>query len=76
MFHTILNGALIAALYDQDRRENLNSVWLPAALDKKYPNAGKEWEWFWLFPAKWYRLKALTEDKEIGYFLNIIYHTF
>jgi len=21
-------------------------------LDKKYPNAGKEWGWFWLFPSK------------------------
>jgi integrase len=24
---------------------------LPGALDKKYPNAPKEWIWFWVFPA-------------------------
>ena len=24
----------------------------PGALEKKYPNAGKEWGWFWLFPSK------------------------
>lgn len=28
-----------------------NGVALPFALERKYPNAGKEWGWFWLFPA-------------------------
>lgn len=45
-----LNG--IRALYDLDRRENRNGVALPGALERKYPDAGKEWAWFWLFPAK------------------------
>jgi len=40
------------SLYDQDRQNNISGVWLPGALEKKYPNAGKEWKWFWLFPAK------------------------
>jgi integron integrase len=39
-------------IYEQDRRDNTNGVYLPGALEKKYPNAGKEWGWFWLFPAK------------------------
>jgi integrase len=26
-------------------------VYLPKALARKLPNAGKEWKWFWLFPA-------------------------
>jgi integron integrase len=26
-------------------------VWLPDALDRKYPAAPFAWEWFWLFPA-------------------------
>jgi len=42
----------VRALYDHDRKENLNGVLLPGALEKKYPNAGKEWGWFWLFPSK------------------------
>lgn len=42
----------IRSVYDQDRREEINGVWLPGALEKKYPNAGKEWGWFWLFPSK------------------------
>lgn len=24
---------------------------LPGCLDRKYPNAGKEWGWYWAFPA-------------------------
>ncbi|MEJ5301325.1 MAG: integron integrase [Thermodesulforhabdaceae bacterium] len=42
----------IRSFYDQDRKNEIAGVWLPGALDKKYPNAGKEWGWFWLFPAK------------------------
>lgn len=26
------------------------AVYMPNALDKKYPNAGKTWPWFWVFP--------------------------
>lgn len=42
----------LRTLYDHDRKENINGVYLPGALEKKYPNAGKEWGWFWLFPSK------------------------
>jgi integron integrase len=42
----------IRSFYDQDRKNEIAGVWLPGALEKKYPNAGKEWGWFWLFPAK------------------------
>jgi integron integrase len=39
-------------IYEQDRKDNTNGVYLPGALEKKYPNAGKEWGWFWLFPSR------------------------
>jgi len=42
----------VRTLYDQDRSKNLNGVALPDALERKYPNAAKEWRWFWLFPSK------------------------
>ncbi len=42
----------IKKIYDQDRENDLSGVFLPDALEKKYPNAGKEWGWFWVFPAK------------------------
>lgn len=42
----------IRSLYDEDRKNEIAGVWLPGALEKKYPNAGKEWGWFWVFPSK------------------------
>ncbi|MEP9410653.1 MAG: integron integrase [Candidatus Brocadia sp.] len=42
----------VRGLYDQDRGKGIHGVYLPGALEKKYPNAGKEWGWFWLFPSK------------------------
>jgi integron integrase len=44
--------ANVRPLYDDDRKNNLNGVYLPNALEKKYPNAGKEWAWYWVFPAQ------------------------
>lgn len=44
--------AVIRSLYDHDHAKNLNGVYLPDALERKYPNAGKECGWFWLFPSK------------------------
>jgi integron integrase len=41
----------VKMLHDADREKNLPGVEIPDALEKKYPNAGKEWGWFWLFPA-------------------------
>ncbi len=38
-------------LFDLDRAEQTPGVELPHALERKYPNAGKEWPWFWVFPA-------------------------
>jgi integron integrase len=50
----------IRAIYDQDRKEKQNGVALPGALEKKYPNAGKEWGWFWLFPSRTLSLDPRT----------------
>lgn len=41
----------VRRLYDEDRGNNIDGVWLPDALELKYPNAGKEWAWFWVFPS-------------------------
>lgn len=42
----------IRYFYDKDRKEDVPGVALPGALERKYPNAGKEWAWFWIFPAR------------------------
>lgn len=38
-------------LWSTDRTQDRPGVWMPDALDKKYPRAGQTWSWFWVFPA-------------------------
>jgi integron integrase len=37
-------------LWLRDRQANRAGVWMPAALDRKYPRAGQSWPWHWVFP--------------------------
>lgn len=37
--------------HEEDLLQGLGSVALPNALERKYPNAPKEWGWQWAFPA-------------------------
>lgn len=39
-------------LYDADRAAGLPGVLLPEGVEEKSPNAGREWPWFWVFPAQ------------------------
>jgi len=41
----------VKSQHDEDLEHGLGRVSLPNALDRKYPNAGKEWGWQWVFPA-------------------------
>lgn len=38
-------------LFDEDRGNDSPAVEMPTALARKYPNAGRQWGWFWVFPA-------------------------
>ena len=38
-------------LFERDRENGAPGVYLPNALEQKYPNAGATWAWFWVFPA-------------------------
>lgn len=42
----------IRRLFDEDRKCNIAGVKLPGALERKLRKSGKEWGWFWVFPAK------------------------
>lgn len=42
---------LVRQLHQRDLREGAGTVWLPDALDRKYPRANREWAWQWVFPA-------------------------
>ena len=49
------------ALYERDLAQSKADVWLPDALAVKYPNAGKEWGWQYLFAAE-----AFSTDPRSG----------
>lgn len=42
----------LRVLAAEDGANCVAGVWLPDALARKYPNAGREWAWQWLFPAR------------------------
>ena len=41
----------VKKLHEKDLKEGYGSVYLPYALERKYPNAGKELYWQYVFPA-------------------------
>ena len=43
--------ARVRALHETDLAQGFGSVYLPFALERKYPNAAKEWLWQYVFPA-------------------------
>jgi integron integrase len=38
--------------YESDRAGQMAGVYLPNALERKYPGASKEWIWYWVFPSR------------------------
>jgi integrase len=41
----------VRSLHDRDLAEGFGRVWMPEALEIKYPNAARTWAWQWVFPA-------------------------
>jgi integron integrase len=41
----------VKALHDDDLQAGYGNVYLPNALERKYPNASREWAWQYVFPA-------------------------
>jgi integron integrase len=41
----------VKALHEDDLAQGFGTVYLPYALERKYPNAAKEWIWQYIFPA-------------------------
>jgi integron integrase len=42
----------VRAAHELDLREGYGNVWLPHALERKYPGAATEWAWQYVFPAE------------------------
>jgi integron integrase len=40
------------ALHDEDLKNGFGEVYLPDALERKYPHAGREWAWQYVFPSE------------------------
>ena len=49
------------ALWTRDRAVGVNGVYLPHALERKYPRAGESWAWHWVFPSP-----TLSVDPQTG----------
>ena len=50
----------IKRLHDEDLQAGFGEVHLPHALGNKYPNAGREWGWQYVFPSKQLSLDPRT----------------
>ena len=46
--------------HEMDLRHGAGWMELPSALARKYPNAGREWPWQWVFPATRFYVKRAT----------------
>jgi len=55
----------VKAIHERDLAEGWGRVLLPSALDRKYPNAPKEWRWQWVFPQenRWKNPKSGEEGR-------------
>ncbi len=47
-------------IFAADRKADAPGVWLPEGLARKYPAAGKQWQWQWLFPSREFLRDPLT----------------
>src|SRR2546428_11389818 len=54
---------LVRALHQRDLRQGAGWVELPWALARKYPNAGREWAWQWVFPATRFYVDRATGQR-------------
>ncbi len=43
--------AYVKMLHEKDLKDGFDSVYMPYALERKYPNAGREFGWSFVFPA-------------------------
>lgn len=41
----------VRAVHEEDLAQGHGAVWLPTALERKFPNAAADWRWQWIFPA-------------------------
>lgn len=50
----------VRTLFERDLEAGFGAVYLPYALERKYPNAHREWAWQYVFPAKYRSIDPRT----------------
>jgi integron integrase len=55
--------ARVKLIHQNDLEKGFGSVYLPNALDKKYPNAAKDWKWQFVFPSSTIGVDPVTGVK-------------
>jgi integron integrase len=53
--------ARVKRLFEEDHQRKVEGVWLPESLARKYPQAGRQWIWQWVFPSR-----QLSRDPRSG----------
>ncbi len=56
-----ISADMLRLIFDQQL--GMPGVFVPNALDRKYPNIGCEWGWFWVFPAQNYSVDPESKIK-------------
>ncbi len=53
----------VKAQHEEDVEAGLGSVYLPTALESKYPNAQREWSWQYIFPSPRISMDPRSQEK-------------
>ena len=51
-YYKLLIKVVVKEPHPNDLSEGYGEVYLPFALERKYPNASREWGWQYVFPSK------------------------
>jgi integron integrase len=60
-------------LFEADMASDLPGVYLPEALARKYPKAGQEWRWQWLWPSRVVSVDPRSSVKRRHHMLDRVY---
>jgi integron integrase len=66
LMHHLAN---VRVQHERDLDRGAGAVYLPSALDRKYPNAAKEWAWQWVFPAARFSVDPRSGERRRHHYL-------
>lgn len=60
----------VKAVHERDLTDGWDRVLPPDAIDRKYPNASKEWRWQWIFPQENHAKNSKTGEERRLIWMN------